>query len=843
MSQEEREKKLINMAPDAAHRHFGAAHTSHVRRYQQRIQAENRSIAPIPPIINMRRRAQGRYDLKAYCEHYFSPIFYYSWSADQLTLISELERVILDGSNKAVAMPRGGGKSSLCTIAANWAVSYGHRQYIYLIRDTQNNAESGLLTIRRIWEQNDMLLEDFPEIAWPVRSLQGSHLRAKMQTYGEERTYIDWSTSEAHFPILFGYPYLEIDARAAGAIISTCGITSGIRGANFMNPYTGEIIRPDLVILDDVQTDAVAASPTTIEKYIDLIDGAIKGLSGPGKTIAGIMPCTVINDGDVSDTYLSPLHKPEWRGQRGSMVLSWPEGITDTELTDESVAGQLWNEYARIRIQSLLDHGDIRDATAFYGKKKNRKIMDKGFEVSWYDRYIKEGNNRELSAQQHAMNLRLENIWTFLSEYQNAPAKSKTGDLIMMPTPGQVAERVIATPRCIVPYYCNHLVGMIDIQDEMLWYVIFACDHNYSGAFVDYGIFPTITHSRTFTKTSAARRKEMSHAFFKAHPDFPRDFSLRRDKMKQAPFEAKIRWGIEQLVAHLTVPNRYTREDGQPMPVQLLAIDCKWGASSDIVIRTVAELGDVRLVPYEGTYVGASSRQLGEWSRKIQGRVFEDQVNPLCQSSRWIKSPVQGTMVSKLFSDVNVWKTFLMNRFTCPKGGVGAVQMYQAHPAEHDLFAQHIAKSEYPLPVTARGRTVLEWKELTHGGWPDNDLLDCATGCMVLASLLGCHAPQNVDNTEQVVKKEVVVNKRSMSQEAGIAQERARELEAEEVTVDLAPDPSRLRQTTTKPSIHHTRQRQRRSMAEMVAEKRKARVAGSIRFGDKDRATSENPDA
>ena len=53
----------------------------------------------------------------------------------------------------------------------------------------------------------------------------------------------------------------------------------------------------------------------------------------------------------------------------------------------------------------------------------------------------------------------------------------------------------------------------------------------------------------------------------------------------------------------------------------------------------------------------------------------------------------------------------------------------------HDMFCNHVCSSEYPEPVTARGRTKNQWKE--REGRPDNDWLDCCVGVMALLSWLG----------------------------------------------------------------------------------------------------------
>jgi hypothetical protein len=58
---------------------------------------------------------------------------------------------------------------------------------------------------------------------------------------------------------------------------------------------------------------------------------------------------------------------------------------------------------------------------------------------------------------------------------------------------------------------------------------------------------------------------------------------------------------------------------------------------------------------------------------------------------------------------------------------------------EHELFAQHIANSEFWVEVTGLGRTVREWS--LKPSKPDNHWLDCLVGCAAAASILGVTLP------------------------------------------------------------------------------------------------------
>ena len=165
----------------------------------------------------------------------------------------------------------------------------------------------------------------------------------------------------------------------------------------------GQTVRPTLVVLDDPQTDESARSLSQCATRESILAGAVLGLAGPGKKISGIMPCTVIRPWDMADNILDRDKHPEWNGERTKMVYAFP--------TDEA----LWKKYAEIRAESFRDGREGVEATEFY--RQNQEAMDAGSRVAWPARF----NHDELSAIQHAMNLKLQDEAAFFAEYQNEP--------------------------------------------------------------------------------------------------------------------------------------------------------------------------------------------------------------------------------------------------------------------------------------------------------------------------------------------------------------------------------------------------------------------------------------
>ena len=357
------------------------SHKAEMAEKSRQNSVAGRDISPLPEVADPARRESCRTSLRLFCETYLGAQFPMSWSDDHITAITRLETVGIDGGQFAFAMPRGSGKTTLCQATAIWATLYAHRRFVVLIGATEPAAEELLDAVRVELETNDLLAADFPEVCYPIGRLDGIVHRANGQHIDGERTRMSWTAKEMVFPTVSG-------SKCSGIVIRVAGITGRVRGMRAVTS-AGESIRPDLVIVDDPQTDDSARSPSQNDYREKVLTSAVLGLSGPGKRIAAIMPCTVIVQGDMADRLLDRDRNPQWHGERAKLVYAFP--------TDE----KKWDEYARIRREDLRSGGTGAAGTEYY--RENRKAMDAGAKVGWEERF----EPGELSAIQHAMNIRI----------------------------------------------------------------------------------------------------------------------------------------------------------------------------------------------------------------------------------------------------------------------------------------------------------------------------------------------------------------------------------------------------------------------------------------------------
>ena len=641
------------------------------------IASAGREIGELPAVVHPKRKQKASSDFRFFCESYFAATFYLPWSQDHLKVIDKIQKAVLRGGLFAMAMPRGSGKSSLCEAACLWAMLFGHRRFVVLIGSDEGNARQMLDALKAELETNPKLEEDFPEVCFPIGRLEGISNRCRGQLYQGQRTRILWTDRMVILPTVEG-------SKASAAIVRVAGITGGIRGMKYKRPDS-EAARPDLVIIDDPQTDESARSPSQSFNREAILAGAILGLAGPGKKIAGIMPCTVIHAGDMADRILDRRRHPQWQGERTKMLLAPPSNE------------ELWTEYASVRATNLADGMGLGPATKFY--RDHRQAMDHGAQISWPERF----NDDELSAIQHAMNLKLQDEVAFFAEYQNEPLLDVAEDQVVL-SADEIAQKLNGRRQGEIPTETHRLTAFIDVQKTVLYFCVVAWSDSFDGFVVDYGTWPD--QRRTYFSLADVKRTILLETDLKS-------------------FEAGLYRGLEILTNQL-LEQSWTRDDGAMISIDRLLIDANWGESTDTIYLFSRQAKHAaQIMPSHGRYVGATSTPMNQYRRRRGDRV----------GNNWRVPSVTGTRtVRHVVFDTNHWKSFIVSRWKTPMGEPGCLSLWGDQPARHRMFADH-QTSEKPVRVEAKGRQVDEWKLPPNK--PDNHWLDCLVGCAVAASMQG----------------------------------------------------------------------------------------------------------
>lgn len=663
--------------PSEASLDYESVRADAARRSSER-SLEGRDIGELPAVENQERKESCRNDFKLFCETYFPEVYQLKWSDDHLRAIAKIQKSVLEGGLFALAMSRGSGKSSLTETAAIWAMLYGHREFVVLVGASESAALEMLDSIKTEFEVNEHIAADFPEVSYPIAKLEGIANRCAGQLYKGERTRITWTANEIVLPTIAG-------AASSGVIVRVAGITGRIRGMKYKKP-DGRTIRPEFVVIDDPQTSESADSVEQTRKRVRVLAGDILGLAGPGKKIAGIMPCTVIRPGDMAEQILDKTKHPEWNGERCKMIYQFPRN------------DELWERYADLRADELRECGTFERATEFY--REHRAEMDEGAVVSWPDRY----NYDEISAIQHAMNLKLTDEAAFWAEYQNEPLPEDLGSDEQLTVDG-IVNKLNGHSQRTVPVSANHLTMFIDVQKTLLFYVVCAWDDDFTGYVIDYGAWPD-QRRRYFT-------------LGEANPTL-------QAKFPRSGLEGCLYGGLKALTEDY-LSREFTRDDGAAMRIEKCLVDANWGQSTDVVYQFCRESAFANvIIPSHGKYIGASSKPMSEYKKAVGDRVGHNWRMPNIRGKRAVRHVV---------FDTNYWKSFVASRLLESMGDRGSLSLWGRSSEAHMLFAEHLT-AEYRVKTEGRGRRVEEWKMRPEGA--DNHWWDGLVGCAVAASMTGC---------------------------------------------------------------------------------------------------------
>ncbi len=170
-----------------------------------------RDIGGLPPLADPGRREAARGSFRAFLESYWpSPP-----AADQ----ADVDRVEAGVHGGFLAAPREAVRATL------WAILFGHRRHVVLIAANPGLARTMLDSIKSELSDNDTLLEDFPEVCYPItrRRLRG------------------WTAREVILPAIAGSP-------ASRAIIRAAAVTARIAGLAYQRS-DGSTAWPSLVVV------------------------------------------------------------------------------------------------------------------------------------------------------------------------------------------------------------------------------------------------------------------------------------------------------------------------------------------------------------------------------------------------------------------------------------------------------------------------------------------------------------------------------------------------------------------------------------------------------------------
>lgn len=652
-------------------------------RHRKRVAANDRAetkagqeIGPLPKVKNPRRRKRGERDAAFFHKTYFPHAYYLGFGQPHLDAIESQAEIIENGGLKAFAMMRGGGKSTITQRSAIRALVYGFRRYPVLFNSTDTFAVRSLKSIWRELSQNDLLLDDFPEICWPIRCLEGIHQRARGQTLNGQPTRMEITDGHIVLPTV-------AKSKSSGSVLQALGLTGAIKGLNFLSS-DGTPIRPDLVLLDDCQTRESAKSPTQTDDRERIITDDVLGLAGPQTNIAGVFLCTPIYVNDLTERFLDRDRHPDWHGTRTRMIETFPTNAA------------WWDNYGEVRRNGMRDGDKGAGANALYAAE--RATADAGCVLAWPDR-VKKG---DLSGVQTAMNLYLTNPTGFKSEYQCEPESTRLGIGSREFNAAAASGRVTGLERGIVPATATRLTAFVDVGGELLWFVVCAWNEQFGGTVIDYGTYPQQNRS-VFAKSDP--RPSLS-VLYPGHSASQRVFA-----------------GLGVLLPELMGRSWPREHGGEPLRIERGLVDAGWGEAADAVYKAIGRHA-YPIYPSKGIGRSSSSVGVARWKERPGER----------SGFHWRLTVGEGRRGRQVQFDPDAWKSFMHGAFQVPMGAMTGVSLFGSKAGQHELFAEHLA-AEYSEPKMTKGDTYDHWQPRPDR--TDNDWFDCLVGCAVAASVAG----------------------------------------------------------------------------------------------------------
>lgn len=294
------------------------------------------------------RLALSALDFEFFCRYYLPHHFDQQPAEFHRILFSDAEELMdmKSARNYLGVVFRGGAKTTIFNLALPlWSLCLGKRHFIVIVSDSERMAREKAAAIKYEIETNDMIREDFGEL-----------IGAK------------WADT-------------EFETRTRRKVLAL-GSGMNIRGTKHYQH------RPDLIILDDIESKEEVASPAQRRRLSDWFAGDVLAAGQPNTKLV------VIGTYLSYDCVLKEMEKTPvfWRRRNFPAIHRYEDGTFAF-----SVRQDLWAEWEGI-MRDLSNHNREDDAQEFYRMRESDML--EGVIVTWperlpyYDLMVKRLNGR-----------------------------------------------------------------------------------------------------------------------------------------------------------------------------------------------------------------------------------------------------------------------------------------------------------------------------------------------------------------------------------------------------------------------------------------------------------------
>lgn len=440
----------------------------------------------VPACVNPQRRERCLADPELCLKTYFADKYTRPFTRLHRGLIDSMVEIATSGGEKAIAAPRGRGKSEIVKGVICYLILAGLVRFPVPVSQTTGHSQELYEDFRRKINLNELLYEDFPEICHPVRCLEGAPQRSSRQHIDGQLTQVEWKVDRLRLPNVPEKYRGPIDY--GGVRMEFRGLDAAIRGIN----RDGD--RPDFIPIDEPETRESAKSQSQIDDRVNALEKDVAGLAGEDHELAQVMLTTLQNNYCLSAQFTDPEQKPSWMGERYGWVETWPE-----EYPREAEATGMWHTYMAMRGEDQRN-GDRygKRATQYY--LDNKEQLERGGELlsdNYKHKLLPDGKQTVYSAWQEVFNFIADKSYeAFCTEYQNDPPEQEKIDTLELEY-----SKITGSLSCLeqgeIPDGTLCTTLGIDIGKYECFYTKIAWHADATGTVVDYGIVRTQGLNRT----------------------------------------------------------------------------------------------------------------------------------------------------------------------------------------------------------------------------------------------------------------------------------------------------------------------------------------------------------
>ena len=662
-------------SPQTLEGNYASAQSARVAAIQNRKTAAGQEVGPLPDPRDPQRRERCAADNLLFSETYFPATFYMGWAPYQRKMMDRFQDVILNGGKECAAVRRGGLKSTCARSSTVWCAVNGHRRFPVLAGATDDKANEHRENFFALMASSQTLLEDYPELLPLI--LKWKQPKKSYRLGGQLLTvHANDERGRIVFPDIADSPSCQVHI-APYSIEAT-----DVSGLSYVDRF-GVTIRPDVLIFDDVQTPQSALSPGMTKRRENAVTKTFCGLAGLGEKLAAIMVCTVRENDDLTERFLSRKKHPDWNGRKYPSLIRLPERM------------DLWDQYSKLLVSGATPEDGKKSATEYY--RQNQDAMDEGASVAW----DKDKLPDEISALQSLMTIRAIDPSFFRCEIQQESEIPVNTSGVKLDS-SLLLKRLSMLPRGIVPDDASYLTAFVDSQDQVLFWMVCAWRKDFTGWIVDYGGFPDQGRPQ-WCKSALSERigdllpgRSWEESFVLAH----------------------------NTIDDLILNHNWMTETGKPRQIDLLLKDWADGGHKPLVeSQTQANKNKNRVRPSKGFAPKPGKKPVHLW-----GDAERDRHN----GNEWIERRTEAPIHVQY--NTNIWKSHAARRLLTTVGAPSSVTICGQDESENRMLAEHFT-AEQPKSIVYDGATGTAW-ELIPGR--DNDFWDCFVGNNVAASMLSC---------------------------------------------------------------------------------------------------------